>query len=35
LKVLHAAVPHVYRTDQDGTITLTVHGSKLAVAVEH
>jgi competence protein ComEC len=25
LKALHAAVPHVYRTDQNGTITLTVH----------
>ncbi|MDX6571165.1 MAG: competence protein ComEC, partial [Gaiellales bacterium] len=24
LKVLHAQVPHVYRTDKDGTVTLTV-----------
>ncbi|MEA2427385.1 MAG: competence protein ComEC, partial [Thermoleophilaceae bacterium] len=26
LAALHAAVPHVYRTDQDGTVTLTVGG---------
>jgi competence protein ComEC len=31
LKALDAAVPHVYRTDQDGTITLTSDGGRLTV----
>jgi competence protein ComEC len=31
LKALHAAVPHVYRTDEDGTITLTVGSDGPAV----
>jgi competence protein ComEC len=34
LKALHAAVPHVYRTDQDGTVTLTVDGARMGVATE-
>jgi competence protein ComEC len=28
----HAQVPHVYRTDQDGTVRLTVHGEAMSVA---
>jgi competence protein ComEC len=32
LKALHAAVPHVYRTDEDGTVTLTADGSRMTVA---
>jgi competence protein ComEC len=32
LAALHAAVPHVYRTDRDGTVKLTVQGGRLAVS---
>ena len=32
LAALRAAVPHVYRTDQDGTVALTVAGGELRVA---
>ena len=33
LAALHAAVPHVYRTDRDGTVTLTVgSGGAMGVA---
>jgi competence protein ComEC len=35
LAALRAAVPHVYRTDRDGTITLTAIDGRLAVAVDH
>jgi len=31
LNALHAAVPRVYRTDQDGTVKLTVHGGAMSV----
>jgi competence protein ComEC len=31
LAALHAAVPQVYRTDQDGTVKLTVHGGQMSV----
>jgi competence protein ComEC len=34
LKALRAAVPHVYRTDEDGTITLSADGERLEVATE-
>jgi competence protein ComEC len=34
LKALHGAVPHVYRTDEDGTITLTADGEAMSVATE-
>jgi competence protein ComEC len=34
LKALRAAVPHVHRTDEDGTITLTADGAALSVATE-
>jgi competence protein ComEC len=30
LKALHAAVPHVYRTDEDGTVTLESRGGHLS-----
>jgi competence protein ComEC len=32
LRALHAAVPHVYRTDEDGTVTLTVDDEGINVA---
>ena len=32
LAALRAAVPHVYRTDRDGTVVLRVHGSKMKVS---
>jgi competence protein ComEC len=32
LKALEAAVPHVYRTDEDGTVTLTADHGRMAVA---
>jgi competence protein ComEC len=35
LKALRAAVPHVYRTDRDGTITLTRSGDALQVGTGH
>jgi competence protein ComEC len=31
LAALHAAVPHVYRTDKDGTVRLTVDGGRMTV----
>lgn len=31
LAALHKAVPHVYRTDRDGTVTLIVEGGRLAI----
>ncbi len=31
LAALRRAVPHVYRTDRDGTVTLTVAGGRLAI----
>jgi competence protein ComEC len=34
LKALRAAVPHVHRTDEDGTVTLTADGAALTVATE-
>jgi competence protein ComEC len=34
LAALHAAVPHVYRTDRDGTVTLTVRDGHMAVETE-
>ncbi|HMJ95696.1 MAG TPA: ComEC/Rec2 family competence protein, partial [Thermoleophilaceae bacterium] len=34
LAVLHAAVPHVYRTDRDGTVTLTVLDGNMAIETE-
>jgi competence protein ComEC len=34
LRQLHAAVPHVYRTDEDGTVTLTAEGGGLSVRTE-
>ena len=35
LAALRAAVPHVYRTDRDGTVTLTVRDGRMDVATEH
>jgi competence protein ComEC len=32
LAALHASVPHVYRTDQNGTVTVTVGGGRMKVA---
>ena len=34
LRALHAAVPHVYRTDRDGTVTLTVRDGHIAIETE-
>ncbi len=34
LAALRAAVPHVYRTDRDGTVTLTVRDGHMAVETE-
>jgi competence protein ComEC len=34
LAALRAVVPHVYRTDRDGTIKLTVRGSALSVETD-
>jgi competence protein ComEC len=34
LAALHAAVPHVYRTDRDGTVTLTVRDGRMQVTTE-
>jgi len=34
LAALHAVVPHVYRTDRDGTVTLTVRDGHMSVATE-
>ncbi len=34
LSALRAAVPHVYRTDRDGTVTLTVRDGHMAVETE-
>jgi competence protein ComEC len=35
LAALRATVPHVYRTDRDGTVTLTVEDGRLDVTTEH
>ena len=35
LAALRAAVPHVYRTDRDGTVTLTVRNGDMAIETEH
>jgi competence protein ComEC len=34
LKALHTDVPHVYRTDEDGTVTLTLDGPRLSATTE-
>ena len=34
LATLHAAVPHVYRTDRNGTVTLTVRDGQMAIKTE-
>jgi competence protein ComEC len=35
LAALRAAVPHVYRTDRDGTVTLTLRDGRMDVTTEH
>ena len=35
LAALRAAVPHVYRTDRDGTVTLTLADGRMEVTTEH
>jgi competence protein ComEC len=35
LGALHAAVPHVYRTDRDGTVRLTARDGRLSIATSH
>jgi competence protein ComEC len=35
LAALRAAVPHVYRTDRDGTVTLTLRDGRLEATTEH
>jgi competence protein ComEC len=35
LAALRAAVPHVHRTDRDGTVTLTVRDGRMDVTTEH
>jgi competence protein ComEC len=34
LRALQATVPHVYRTDRDGTVTLTVRDGHIAIETE-
>jgi competence protein ComEC len=34
LAALRAAVPRVYRTDRDGTVTLTLRNGRMAVTTE-
>ena len=35
LAALRAAVPHVYRTDRDGTVTLSVRDGRMEMTTEH
>jgi competence protein ComEC len=35
LAALRAAVPHVYRTDRDGTVTVSVRDGRMDVTTEH